>query len=222
MILDVDPDATRGSVGVQRDFSVALRELKGVLQQVPNRREQHFPVDIERKTRINITDSKTALSRTRLKRSRDFHVGNEVGEGDQLVSRRRSRCYSHVGEGLIYETPHPNQGPIQHGSRRFGYSDTAGFDGHNSKSCRLKLISQLVREESKPFIQGLDAVLLRQGTALKRVLRHGVGDPIVKTAVESSKLVCLDRRATFKCQIRYGLAEIAVVVNNLVDRESLL
>jgi hypothetical protein len=120
VILDVDPDAIRGGVGVQRDFGVALRELKSVLQQVPNRREEHFPVHIERKTSVNIADRKTTLPRPSLKRSGDFHVGNEVGEGDQLVSRRHPRCYSHVSEGSIYEAPHPYQRPIQHGSRRAG------------------------------------------------------------------------------------------------------
>jgi hypothetical protein len=86
----------------------------------------------------------------------------------------------------------------------------------------VKVISQFVREKSEPLIQGLDAIVVHQRTALKRILRDGIGDRIVKTAVESSKLVCLDRRATFKCQIRYRLAEIAVVVNNLINRESLL
>lgn len=199
MILDVDPDATRGSVCVQSDLGVALRELKGVLQQVPNRREEHFAIHIEGKTRINNADCKTTSPRLRLKQSRDFHVGNEVGEGDQLVSRRHPRCYAHVGEGSIYETPHPDQGPVQHGSCRAGYSDTAGFDGRNRKSCRVKMISQLVREKPEPFIQRLDTIVLHRGTALKRILRDGVGDPIVKTAVESSKLVCLHRRASFKC-----------------------
>ena len=79
-----------------------------------------------------------------------------------------------------------------------------------------------MREKSQPFIQGLDALALHQRIALKSEFRDGIGDAIVETAVESSKFVDLDRRAAFKCQIRYRLAEIAIVVNNLVNRESLL
>jgi len=56
---------------------------------------------------------------------------------------------------------------------------------------------------------------------LKSVFRDGIGDAIVETAVESSKLIDLDRHTPFECQIRYGLAQIAIVVNDLVHRESL-
>ena len=84
------------------------------------------------------------------------------------------------------------------------------------------MIAQLVREESEPFIQRLDAHVLEQRTALERIFRDGIGDTVIETAVERSKLVDLDRRATFKCQIRYRLAKIAVVVNDLINRESLL
>jgi hypothetical protein len=83
-------------------------------------------------------------------------------------------------------------------------------------------ISQLVREESQSFIQGLDAIVFQQRTALKSIFRDGIGDSIVETAVESSELVYLDRRAALEREIRYRLAQIAVVVNNLVNREPLL
>ena len=83
-------------------------------------------------------------------------------------------------------------------------------------------IAQLVREKSQSFIQGLDAIVFHQGTALKGIFRDGIGDTIVETAVESSKLVYLDRHAALEREIRYCLAQIAVVVNNLVNREPLL
>ena len=53
------------------------------------------------------------------------------------------------------------------------------------------------------------------------VFRNGIGDAIVETAVQSSELVDLDRHTPFKGQIRYRLAQIAIVVNHLVNRESL-
>lgn len=84
----------------------------------------------------------------------------------------------------------------------------------------MNQISQFVREKSQPFIQGLDAIALHQRMALKNVFRDGIGDAIVETAVESSKFIDLDRYTLFKCQIRYGLAQIAIVVNHLVNRES--
>ena len=58
--------------------------------------------------------------------------------------------------------------------------------------------------------------------ALESEFRDGIGDAVVEAAVESSKFVYLDRRTALKCQIRYCLAQIAIVVNDLVNRESLL
>ena len=58
MILDVDPDAVRGSVGVDCDLGVALRELESILQQVSHRRQKHLPIDIEGKTGVNIAGRK--------------------------------------------------------------------------------------------------------------------------------------------------------------------
>ncbi len=57
---------------------------------------------------------------------------------------------------------------------------------------------------------------------LVRKFRDGIGDCVVEAAVQSSKFVYLDRRTVLECQFRYCLAEIAIVVNDLVNRESLL
>jgi hypothetical protein len=157
----------------------------------------------------------------RLEGGRYFCVGNQIGERHQLASRKHPRRYSHIGQGAIYETPHSNQGTVQHGSRCAGYSDVACFDGCNGKSRDVKMVSQLVREKSKPFVQGLYANVLDQRIPLKGIFGHCIGDTIVETAVESSKLVYLDRTAALKCEIRYCLTEITVVVNNLLNRESL-
>ena len=61
MIFDVDPDAVRASIGVERDLGTALRELESILQQVSHRREKHLPVDIEGKFGVNSADRKFTL-----------------------------------------------------------------------------------------------------------------------------------------------------------------
>ena len=191
------------------------------MQQVANCGEKHFPVDIERKFRVNLTDRKDAPSRVRLERGGYFYIGNKIGEGHQLTSRKHSRCYAHIGQRAIYETSHPNQGTVQYGSRCAAHSDVARFDGCNGKSRDVKMVSQLVREKSKPFVQSLYAKVLDQRVALKRIFGHRIRDTIVETAVESSKLVYLDRSAAFECEIGYGLTEITVVVNDLINRKPL-
>ena len=77
-------------------------------------------------------------------------------------------------------------------------------------------------EKSQPFVQRFDPIVLQQRTALKSMFRHGIGDSIVETAVESSKLVYLDRLVALEREIRYCLTKITIVVNNLVNREPML
>jgi hypothetical protein len=221
MILDLDPDSIPGRVSAQHDFGIGSRELEGVLQQVADCGEQHFPVDIERQARVDIADRQDARSRLRFERGGYSDIGDEIGERDQVASRKYPRCYAHVGQGTIYETAHPDQGTIQHGSRRAGRPNAAGFDRCNGKRRDVEMISQLVREKSQPFVQGLYASVLYQRIPLKSVFGHRIGDTIVETAVESSKLVYSDRSATFECEIGDCLTQIAVVVNNLLNCEPL-
>ena len=72
------------------------------------------------------------------------------------------------------------------------------------------------------FIQRLSAAIGHVRIALVRVLRDGLGDSIVETSVERSKFVYLNRRVALECQVRDGLAQIAVVMNHLIYRKALL
>ena len=82
------------------------------------------------------------------------------------------------------------------------------------------MISLFMRQKPELFIQGSDAPALKQGLALKYILRHGIGDTVVEAPVESPEFVDLDFHLTLSRQIRYGLAKIAVVMDDLRDREA--
>ena len=86
----------------------------------------------------------------------------------------------------------------------------------------MQEVAQLVCEKSQPFIQRLHAVVGHVRVALVRVLGDGLGDAIVETSVERSKFVYCDRRIALERQVRDGLAEIAVVMNDLIYRKALL
>ena len=75
-----------------------------------------------------------------------------------------------------------------------------------------------MREKSQPFVQRLN-IRVHQKIPLKSKFRDGIGDTIVETPIERSKLVYFDRSAMFECEIGYCLTQIAVVVNNLVKCE---
>ncbi len=79
-----------------------------------------------------------------------------------------------------------------------------------------------MRKECESFVQRLDTHALDQRTALEGVFRDCIGDSIVEAPIKSAKFINVDRCATFERQVRNGLAQIAVVVNDLVDREPVL
>jgi len=86
----------------------------------------------------------------------------------------------------------------------------------------VQVVSQIVCEKPKLFIQRLDRFVDDQNLALIRKFRNGFGDGVIETAVECSKFVDRDRRVQLERKVRGGLAEIAVIVNHLVDREPVL
>lgn len=222
MILDVDQDAIRDCIGVHRDLSARCRELERVLQQVSKCREKHVGVDINRKAILDIGYNKFAPSGTRLQQCGDPDLIHELRKGDELVPRRHPGGDSHVGKGPIYQRTQSDQGTLQHPSGCPGHPDITRFDGSEGESGGMNEVPQLMREKSQPFVQRLNVIVRPDRIALVGIFRDSLGDAVVETAVERSKFVYFDRRLAFKCQIRDGLTQIAVVVNDLLHRKSLL
>jgi hypothetical protein len=115
-----------------------------------------------------------------------------------------------------------DQAAIEHGAGRPGQTDIAGLDGGNGEGRGMDEVAQFVGEEAQPLIQRLDAFFRIDEVALGGKLRHGVGDTVVQAAVEGAKLVHRDRRVLLEREVGDRLAEIAVVVDHLIDGEALL
>ena len=58
MVRNLDQDSICCSVRAQSHFGAGLREFESVLQQVADCGQKHFPVDIERKCRVDDTGGK--------------------------------------------------------------------------------------------------------------------------------------------------------------------
>ena len=79
-----------------------------------------------------------------------------------------------------------------------------------------------MRKRAETFVQRLNAPVRKRKIALVGKFGDGIGDGIVETAVERSKFFDVDRRTVIDRQFRNRLAEIAIVMDNLVDGESVL
>ena len=60
-----------------------------------------------------------------------------------------------------------------------------------------------------------------QQVALVTELGDSIGDRVVEASIERTELVDLDNRIKLEGQVRYGLAKIAVVVNDLLDGKAM-
>ncbi|HEX5863106.1 MAG TPA: hypothetical protein VF014_02395 [Casimicrobiaceae bacterium] len=139
-----------------------------------------------------------------------------------MVSRRHPGSQAHVGEGAIDEIAHSYQATVQHGARRAREPYIAGFDGGDGESRGIDEVAELVGQKAQSFIKRLTPFIGNRKVALVGKFGDGIGDRVVQATVESPKFVDLDWRIVFECHVRYSLAEIAVIMNNLVNREPVL
>src|SRR6185437_3416725 len=151
-----------------------------------------------------------------------LHFRDEFGEGKQSVLHRQSGRYSNLGEGAIDQIFQSHQASIQNGSGSTGHPHVSRLDRGERERCGMDEVAQLVGEKTQPLIPRSGLTNGRHGVSLITEFRYGVGYGIVQAPVERSKLVYLDHRIALECQVGYCLAEIAVVVNDLLDRVAMV
>jgi len=78
-----------------------------------------------------------------------------------------------------------------------------------------------VREETLPLAE-LEGLPVRDlAVVLLHELRDGARDGVVQATIEGPEFVDADRKAAFERQIRHRLADIAVVVHDLIHSEAM-
>jgi hypothetical protein len=103
------------------------------------------------------------------------------------------------------------------------WTSGAAVNGHGSalenaegQHGRAEPVAQFVREGAQALGSSVDERLLAQPL----VLRDGLGDGVVETAVQRVKLVDCDVRVELECELGHRLAHVSVVVNDLAHAES--
>jgi len=85
----------------------------------------------------------------------------------------------------------------------------------------LRWLRSSLRKKPQSLV-GAGIVTGKNIVALRVKLGGGDGDCIVQEAVQSAKLIIRDRGIKLDWEIGHGLAEIAVVVDDLLNREPVL
>lgn len=222
IVLDIDPNAIGRTISAQRDVGAFRGELECVLQHVSHRRQQHVTVGINSQVGVDEGNRELASVMPRLEGRGGLEFRDEVRNGHKLVSHRQSSSHPHVGEGPIDEVAHRDQAAIQHRACRSGCAYVARFDDSEGERRRTSQVAELMRKRAETFVQRLNAPVRKRKIALVGKFGDGIGDGIVETAVERSKFFDVDRRTVIDRQFRNRLAEIAIVMDNLVYGEPVL
>src|ERR1700681_4261218 len=109
------------------------------------------------------------------------------------------------------------QATVQYSACRPRYPNIASFDRNNGECCGMDKLTQCVYKK----IHSRNFVICIGETVMVSPFRHRIRDCVVQAAVKCSKFLNLDPRAVFESPIRYRLAQITVVANNLLNRVSL-
>src|ERR1700730_10075207 len=109
------------------------------------------------------------------------------------------------------------QATVQYSAGRPSYPNIASFDRNNGECRGMDELAQFVDKK----IHSLNFSICISETVLVSPFRHRIRDCVVQAAVKRSKFFNLDRRVVVESRIRYRLAQITVVADNLLNRVSL-
>src|SRR5258708_7560506 len=151
----------------------------------------------------------------------DLNLLEKLSNHDPFARRRKPGCRAYFIERAINEIAHSQQAAIQHSTRRSTQAHIAPLEGLDREHGRSDQVAQFVRERAEGLIRGLAFFIGDVLTAYAPKLGDRAGDGVVEARIENAKLSYGNRRLFLDSQFGNSLAEIPVVVNNLVDSESL-
>ena len=186
------------------------RELESVLQQVRDRRREDLPVHLDRDPLRDGGDGELQAPSLRFDRRRDLDLFDELGEQDRFPSLDPG-LEAHLGERAVDEVAHARQVAAEHGARAAADSDASALEDLEGQHGIAEQVPQLVREEPQP----LGLVIRDRQLALAPELGNGFGHRLVEAPVERAELVGRDRRVQLDGQLGDGLADVAIVVDDL-------
>jgi hypothetical protein len=110
---------------------------------------------------------------------------------------------------------------MEDGAGTPGHADVSGLEDLERDDRGVSQISQFVREEPEALVGARRFSIHRGLMSFARELRNRARDGLVETAVQHPKVVGADGRVQFHGQFGDRLTDVAIVVHDLGDRESL-
>src|SRR5471030_2163132 len=126
--------------------------------------------------------------------------------------RRANLC-----QGMIDQVAQRCQAALQYRARCSRKPQISGFGRGKRKRCGSERVAQLMREKSGLLVSLDSAFLICSRIALVAKLCNRICNRVVQAAIERSELIYLKRRIALKREVRDGLAQVAVIVYDLIN-----
>ena len=165
---------------------------------------------------IDLRDREFASYGVGMQPSGAFRISDQ--RGDRKSSSVALQANSYFANRSVDEDGQRIQAPFQNITGSARNAHVAEPQGTESQSSGRHRVAQFMDKESDTFSCLVIVMFEDPGIALSAEFQYGVSDRVVEAPVQGAELVDGKRRIKLKRQVRDGLAEVAIVVNDLVDR----
>jgi hypothetical protein len=131
------------------------------------------------------------------------------------------RRQTHFAERSTDERTQSGEAAMEDGAGTPCHADVSGLEDFERDDRSVGQISQFVREEPEALVCARRFSIHRGLMSFACELRHRARDGLVETAVQHPKVICADGCVQFHRHFGDRLTDVAIVVHDLGDRESL-
>jgi hypothetical protein len=119
---------------------------------------------------------------------------------------------------MVDQTLHRAKAAFEHRTGRSANWEPARLQRCERELGHVQVVAQLVGEKTQPLVLLLGLSSCHLEVALGSELGHRVGNRIVQTAVQGAELIDRKRGIPLDGQVSDGLAQVPIVMNDLIDR----
>ena len=206
-------------MGAEPHAAEGPRELERVLEQVRHHRREDLTIGVDREVGLYQADDQLDPVLLRAETRRDLDLLDKLGH-DDVLDLGGAGGQANLGERRVDERAEPDQAASEDVAGAAADPDAAGAQDIEGQHRAAEQVSQLVREESELLVGSTGVVVDDIDLVLAFVLRDRVGDRVVETLVEGAELVGADLGLALDGKLGDGLTGVAVVVDDLRDREA--
>ena len=216
MVVNFNVNFPVGCERLEGNRGISVGELERVLDQVGESRLHQRAVRQDAEGRVHGEHRQRATACSRLEMRCALSVGNERAHGKHLALHAVPMPY--LLDRSIDENVEGVQAALEHRTGGAAHVHVPELKGTHGKPGRRQCVSQFMHEEANLLLDILALTFEQPRVAQGAELENRVCNRVVQAAVQCPEFGHGERGVALECQVSDGLTEVAVVMDDLVDR----